>query len=57
MTSLMVKESVNQTVDNMGFTNSLHACFNLHQVNHAHWAEIHDDHYPAAHPEDFVARP
>ena len=53
MTSLMVKESVNQTVDNMGFTNSLHACFNLHQLNHAHWAEIHDDHYPAARPEDF----
>ena len=56
MTALMVKESVNQTVDNMGFTNSLQACFNLHQLNHAHWAEIHDDHYPAARSEDFGAR-
>ncbi len=53
MTALMVKECVNQTVDNMGFTNSLQACFNLHQLNHAHWAEVHDDHYPAARPEDF----
>jgi enoyl-CoA hydratase len=53
MTALMVKECVNQTVDNMGFTNSLQACFHLHQLNHAHWAEIHEDHYPAARPEDF----
>jgi enoyl-CoA hydratase len=53
MTALMVKECVNQTVDNMGFTNSLQACFHLHQLNHAHWAEIHADHYPAARPEGF----
>jgi enoyl-CoA hydratase len=41
MTALMIKEAVNQTQDNMGFYNSLQACFSLHQINHAHWAEIH----------------
>jgi len=41
---------VNQTVDNMGFYTSLQACFNLHQLNHAHWAEIHENHYPVALP-------
>ncbi len=55
MTALLIKESVNQTVDNMGFYNSLQACFNLHQLNHAHWAEIHENHYPVAIPEDGVA--
>ncbi len=55
MTALLIKESVNQTVDNMGFYNSLQACFNLHQLNHAHWAEIHENHYPVAVPEDGVA--
>ena len=54
MTALMIKESVNETVDNQGFYNSLNACFTLHQLNHAHWAEIHDDGYPAARPEDGV---
>ena len=41
MTSLLIKESVNQTVDTMGFTNSLNACFTIHQLNHSHWAEVH----------------
>jgi enoyl-CoA hydratase len=54
MTSLLIKESVNQTMDNMGFSNALTACFSLHQINHAHWAEIHDDKRPAAKPEDGV---
>jgi enoyl-CoA hydratase len=54
MTSLLVKESVNQSVDNMGFYNGLQACFTLHQLNHAHWAEIHDDKMPAALPEDGI---
>ena len=48
MTALLIKESVNQTVDNMGFQNALNACFTLHQLNHAHWAEVRDDHYPIA---------
>jgi enoyl-CoA hydratase len=54
MTALMIKESVNETVDNQGFYNSLNACFTLHQLNHAHWAEVHDDGWPAARPEDGI---
>ena len=54
MTSLMIKESVNQTVDNMGFYNALQACFTIHQLNHAHWAEIHDNRFPAGLPEDGI---
>jgi enoyl-CoA hydratase len=48
MTSLLIKESVNQTVDNMGFYNALNACFTLHELNHAHWAQVNDDGYPVA---------
>jgi enoyl-CoA hydratase len=55
MTALLIKESVNQTVDNMGFYNSLQACFTLHQLNHSHWAEVHENKYPVAVPEDGVA--
>lgn len=40
MSALLIKESVNQTVDNMGFYNALNACFTLHELNHAHWAEV-----------------
>ena len=54
MTALLVKESVNQTVDNMGFSNALAACFTLHQLNHAHWAELHDDHRSVANEEDGI---
>lgn len=39
VTSLLIKESVNQAVDIMGFSNALNACFTLHQLNHSHWAE------------------
>ena len=46
--ALLIKESVNQTVDNMGFYNSLQACFTLHQLNHSHWAEVHENRYPVA---------
>ena len=42
VTALLIKESVNQTVDTMGFHNALQACFSLHQMNHSHWAEVHD---------------
>ena len=55
MTALLIKESVNQTVDNMGFYNSLQACFTLHQLNHSHWAEVHENKYPVAVPEDGIA--
>jgi enoyl-CoA hydratase len=54
MTSIMIKESVNQTVDNMGFHNGLQACFTLHQLNHSHWAEIHDNKRAAGLPEDGI---
>ena len=54
MTALMIKESVNQTVDNMGFYNSLQACFTLHELNHAHWAGIHENKYPVAEPDDGI---
>jgi enoyl-CoA hydratase len=46
MAALLIKESVNQTVDNMGFYNSLKACFTLHELNHAHWAWVRDDRVP-----------
>src|SRR6266571_3960526 len=48
MTALLIKESVNQTVDNMGFYNSLKACFTLHELNHAHWAWVHREDLPIA---------
>jgi enoyl-CoA hydratase len=54
MAALLIKESVNQTVDNMGFYNGLQACFTLHQLNHSHWAEIHDDKSSLGRPEDGV---
>jgi enoyl-CoA hydratase len=50
MAALLIKESVNQTMDNMGFTNALNACFSMHQVNHSHWAELTGG-YPAGTPE------
>jgi enoyl-CoA hydratase len=52
MAALLIKESVNQTQDNQGFYNSLNACFTIHELNHSHWAQVHDDGYPAAKPED-----
>ena len=55
MTALLIKESVNQTLDNMGFYNSLNACFTLHELNHSHWAEIHESKYPVAEVADGIA--
>jgi enoyl-CoA hydratase len=52
MTALLIKESVNQTVDNMGFYNSLQACFTLHQLNHAHWSSVHEDGFASGRPSD-----
>lgn len=42
MTALLIKDSVNQMLDMQGFTNALQAAFTLHQLNHAHWAEVYD---------------
>jgi enoyl-CoA hydratase len=58
MAALMIKESVNQSVDNMGFHNALQACFTLHQLNHTHWESMHGGAAaggrPVAFPEDGV---
>jgi enoyl-CoA hydratase len=54
MTALLIKESVNQTVDAMGFHNALQACFTIHELNHSHWAQIHDNRAPVGLPEDGV---
>jgi enoyl-CoA hydratase len=55
MTALLIKESVNQTLDTMGFHNALNACFTLHELNHSHWAEAHRGSEPYALPSDGVA--
>src|SRR6201988_2259820 len=52
MAALLMKEAVNQTVDNMGFYNALNACFTLHELNHAHWAWTHDNRFPVGLEED-----
>jgi enoyl-CoA hydratase len=54
MAALLVKESVNQSQDNMGFYNALNACFTIHQLNHSHWAEVHENKYPVGLPEDGI---
>jgi enoyl-CoA hydratase len=54
MSALLIKEAVNQSVDNMGFYNALNACFTLHELNHSHWAQVHDNRYPIALEEDGV---
>ena len=48
MTALLIKEAVNQSVDNMGFYNALNACFTLHELNHSHWAQVNEDKFPTA---------
>jgi len=54
MAALLIKESVNQSQDNMGFYNALNACFTIHELNHSHWAQIHDSKYPVALEEDGI---
>jgi enoyl-CoA hydratase len=54
MAALLIKESVNQTQDNQGFYNSLNACFTLHELNHSHWAQVHENRYPVALEEDGI---
>jgi enoyl-CoA hydratase len=54
MTALLIKEAVNQSVDHMGFYNALNACFTLHELNHSHWAQVHENGYPIALEEDGV---
>jgi enoyl-CoA hydratase len=52
MAALLIKESVNQSVDQMGFYNALNACFTIHELNHAHWAWAHMGGAPVGTPED-----
>ncbi len=54
MSALLIKEAVNQSVDNMGFYNALNACFTLHELNHSHWAQIHENNYPVALESDGI---
>jgi enoyl-CoA hydratase len=48
MSALLIKEAVNQSVDNMGFHNALNACFTLHELNHSHWSQVNPSGYPVA---------
>ncbi|MCU1483039.1 MAG: Enoyl-CoA hydratase/isomerase [Subtercola sp.] len=52
ITALLIKESVNQTQDIQGFHNALNASFSIHQLNHAHWAEVHHGEVAHAKQED-----
>jgi len=54
MAALLIKESVNQSVDNMGFYTALNACFTIHELNHSHWAWVHENRWPVAQPEDGI---
>jgi len=51
MTALLIKDAVNQTVDNMGFYNALNACFTLHELNHSHWAWLTKGEWAVGTPE------
>lgn len=46
MTSLMIKESVNQSQDFMGFSNALAAMFTIHSLNHTYWADLNESGIP-----------
>lgn len=52
--ALVIKESVNQTVDAQGFLTALNASFSLHHVVHGHWGELHEG-IPVATPDDGIA--
>jgi enoyl-CoA hydratase len=54
ITSLLIKEAVNQAVDSMGFSNALSGAFTLHQLNHAHWRELNEDGYSVAKPGESI---
>jgi enoyl-CoA hydratase len=51
MASLLIKDSVNQSVDQMGFTNALASSFTMHQLNHSHWEHVTSEHVAVATPE------
>ncbi len=51
ITSLLIKESVNQTVDQMGFSNALASCFTIHELNHSYWRQVNPSGIPHGTPE------
>lgn len=56
ITALTIKDSVNQTVDAMGFPTALAACMSLHQLCHAHWAEVNPGREPISLQSDDIKR-
>ena len=54
MPALLIKEAVNQSVDNMGFYNALNACFTLHELNHSHWAWVTQGAFATGTPDQGV---
>ncbi|MFC0533974.1 enoyl-CoA hydratase [Phytohabitans kaempferiae] len=56
MTALLIKDSVNQTLDQQGFSNALASAFSLHTINHSHWAEINPNGASIATGSDGVPR-
>lgn len=54
VSALLIKESVNQAVDCMGFHNALQAAFTVHQLNHSHWAQVNDNRQAWGSPEHGV---
>lgn len=42
VTSLLIKDSVNQAQDARGFYSAMQTALVIHEVNHAHWGEMHN---------------
>ena len=51
MTALLIKDSVNRSVDAMGFNSALETAFGLHQLNHAQWTYLSDGRTAVGTPE------
>jgi enoyl-CoA hydratase len=50
-TALLVKDSVNNAVDQMGFSSALTNSFAIHSLNHAYWENVNPDDSPIGSPE------
>ena len=53
-TALLIKGLVNETADHIN--NTWDACFTPHELNHSHWASIHENGMQIGLPEDGVSR-
>jgi enoyl-CoA hydratase len=51
VTTMLIKEAVNETQDIQGYTNSLKTALSLHMLIHSHWAEIREDSRATGPPE------